>query len=83
MRNFMIGATLYTFIILLVYRIHYSIDVFTGAIFAEWCFGKVDKYTKRIDKIWMLLLDELMIKIESKDSNNIIHKESVLTDKQI
>jgi len=80
MRNFMIGATLYTFLILLVYRIHYSIDVFTGAIFAEWCFGKVDIYGKKIDRIWMLILDEIMIRIETKDSNNIIHKESVIIE---
>lgn len=42
MRNFCICVGIYTIFILLTYRIHYSIDVFTGVIFAEWVFGKVD-----------------------------------------
>jgi len=42
MRNFAIGVAIYTIFVLLTYRIHYSIDIFTGVIFAEWCFGKVD-----------------------------------------
>jgi hypothetical protein len=42
MRNFAICVAIYTIFILLTYRIHYSIDIFTGVVFAEWCFGKVD-----------------------------------------
>jgi len=48
MRNFSIGVAIYTIFILLTYRIHYSIDVFTGVIFAEWCFGKVDLHLETI-----------------------------------
>jgi len=48
MRNFAICVAIYTIFILLTYRIHYSIDVFTGVIFAEWCFGKVDLHQDKI-----------------------------------
>jgi hypothetical protein len=48
MRNFAICVAIYTIFILLSYRIHYSIDVFTGVIFAEWCFGKVDLHQDKI-----------------------------------
>jgi len=48
MRNFSICVAIYTIFILLTYRIHYSIDVFTGVIFAEWCFGKVDLHHEKI-----------------------------------
>jgi len=41
-RNYVIGVAIYTILILLVYRIHYSIDIFTGVIFAEWTFNKID-----------------------------------------
>jgi len=45
-RNAMIGATIYTCFILLIYRIHYSIDIFTGVFFSEWCFNKLKTYYK-------------------------------------
>jgi len=48
MRNFAICVAIYTIFILLTYRIHYSIDIFTGVIFAEWCFGKVDLHHDKI-----------------------------------
>jgi len=51
-RNFVIGTLLYTILILLVYRIHYSIDIFTGVIFAEWCFCKVDSHKDTLDYYW-------------------------------
>lgn len=52
-RNFVIFAALYTMLILLVYRIHYSIDIFTGVFFAEWCFGKVDAHKDIVDGYWI------------------------------
>jgi len=48
MRNFSICVAIYTIFVLLTYRIHYSIDIFTGVIFAEWCFGKVDLHHEKI-----------------------------------
>ena len=48
-RNFVILTAIYTIAILLIYRIHYSIDVFTGVFFAEWCFGKVNLYKDGIE----------------------------------
>jgi len=52
-RNFVILTAIYTILILLIYRIHYSIDIFTGVIFAEWCFCKVDGYKDIMDYYWV------------------------------
>jgi len=48
-RNFVILSAIYTILVLLTYRIHYSIDVFAGVFFAEWCFTKVDQNKDCID----------------------------------
>ena len=48
-RNFVLGVTAYTIMILFIYRIHYTIDVFTGVFFAEWCFGKIDLVKEKIE----------------------------------
>jgi len=40
---------IYTAFILLVYHVHYSIDLFTGAFFAHWVFMMVDSYKEKID----------------------------------
>jgi len=55
-RNFIIGSLIYTVIILLVYRIHYSIDVFAGIIYADWCFGKIDAVRHHIDDFFLDLV---------------------------
>jgi len=47
-----IGA-IYTCFILLVYQIHYSIDIFTGCIFAHWCFMMYDQNADTIDGFFM------------------------------
>jgi len=49
MRNFVILVLGYTIFTLLVYRIHYSIDIFAGVFYADWCFHKVDLYKDSID----------------------------------
>jgi len=59
LRNFVIGSLLYTILILLIYRTHYSIDVFTGVIFAEWCFCKADNHKESIDKWWVNCLSKV------------------------
>jgi hypothetical protein len=46
----------YTIMCLLIYRIHYSIDIFTGVFFADWCF-------LRVQQICDALIDPLAIKI--------------------
>jgi len=83
LRNAMIAATLYTFLILLVYRIHYSIDIFTGAIFAEWCFGKIDTHCKGLDKIWISLLARMTVKSEEKDLVSNDHANRSNLERQI
>jgi hypothetical protein len=53
LRNFVIATLAYTALILLTYRIHYSIDIFVGIFFAEWCFGKVHTYKDTLDNWWI------------------------------
>jgi len=74
-RNFVLGVAAYTIMILLIYRIHYSIDVFTGVIFAEWCFGKIDSVKDRIENtssFIMMNIQQSIDKIFKKKS--IVHK---------
>jgi len=60
------GVAAYTMLILLVYRIHYSIDIFTAVIFAEWCFTKVDLHKESLDYYWVYCLNRLRHLIEIK-----------------
>ncbi len=46
---FSVIAGLYTAFILLVYQVHYSIDMFTGAFFAHYCFLMINSYRPYID----------------------------------
>jgi hypothetical protein len=55
-RNFVIFSGIYTVLILLVYRIHYFIDVFTGLLFAEWVFCKVDKHKDTLDRCFAIVM---------------------------
>jgi len=58
-RNFVILAGIYTVLILMVYRIHYSIDCFTGVFFAEWCFTKIDLNKEFIDNVPRKIISKL------------------------
>jgi len=58
-RNFVIAILIYTILILLVYRIHYSIDIFAGVFFADWCFYKIDLIKDRIDALWVTCLTKI------------------------
>jgi hypothetical protein len=57
-RNFVSLAALYTMLILMVYRIHYSIDIFTGVFFADWCFDKVDARREKVDALWAKIIEK-------------------------
>jgi len=59
MRNFVIVSAIYTMLVLVIFRTHYSIDVFTGVVFAELCYTKADKYRETIDKYWVHYLNKL------------------------
>jgi len=59
LRNFVIGTAIYTILILIIYRTHYSIDVFTGVIFAELCFTKADTHKDTLDKYWVHYITKL------------------------
>jgi hypothetical protein len=51
MRNFISVVLVYTVFILLVYRIHYTADIFTGVFFADWCYLTVKNNQEFFDKL--------------------------------
>jgi len=59
-RNFVIAAGIYTMLTLVVYRIHYFIDVFTGFIFAEWVFCKVNTHKETLDRYFAIGLKKVL-----------------------
>jgi len=67
-RNFVILAGAYTVLILLVYRIHYFIDVFTGLFFAEWVFSKVNKHKDTLDRYFSIAMKKLRSILGFKES---------------
>lgn len=76
-RNFVIGAGIYTMLILLVYRIHYFIDVFTGLIFAEWVWCKVDKHKDTLDGYFAFVMNKLRSILGAKETKiTIVDRES-------
>lgn len=64
MRNLILCFTVYTMLILMMYRIHYSIDLFVGLFFADWCFWKVDAIRGKLDTWWVNIF--INIKIYSR-----------------
>jgi len=48
-RNFICVVLALTIFTLLVYRIHYTIDIFTGVFFADWCFNFATKRQNSLD----------------------------------
>lgn len=48
-QNYIRINLVYTIFILIVYQAHYSIDIFTGVFFADYCFGKIDSKKEFID----------------------------------
>jgi hypothetical protein len=71
-RNFVIGAGIYTVLILLVYRIHYFIDVFTGLLFAEWVFCKVDRHKDALDRYFAFAMTKLKSLLGAKGTKIMI-----------
>ena len=53
MANLLAIGGVYTGFILLAYRVHYSIDLFTGVTFAHWLFMLVDQNKEKIDNIFI------------------------------
>jgi len=51
-RNYAIFVLLFTIFVLFTFRIHYSIDVFAGIFYADWCFTKVNQNKDAIDNFW-------------------------------
>jgi len=80
-RNFVILAGIYTVLTLLVYQIHYSIDIFTGVFFADWCFNKVEANRERIDALWAKITGKLKA-LFGKIMNGQKFEKNVLADVQ-
>jgi len=51
MQIFLSAVLAFTIFILLVYRIHYTADIFAGVFFADWCFLIVSRNQDWFDKI--------------------------------
>jgi len=80
-RNFVILAGIYTVLTLLVYQIHYSIDIFTGVFFADWCFNKVEAKRELIDALWTKITGKLKA-LFGKIMNGKKFEKNVLADVQ-
>jgi len=52
MRNYVLMNLVYTIFILIVYQAHYSIDIFTGVFFADYCYRRIDSYKQHIDQFF-------------------------------
>jgi hypothetical protein len=80
-RNFVILAGIYTILTLLVYRIHYFIDVFTGLLFAEWVFCKVDQHKDTLDGYFATIMRKIRSLLGFKDIqlNTVGSDQAVLT----
>lgn len=50
---FTVVGGFYTGFILLTYRVHYSIDIFTGLVYAHWCYLMMDRYKEPIDTFFV------------------------------
>jgi len=61
-RNFAIVSLIYTMLILMVYRIHYLVDIFAGVFFADWCFFRVDQLKKWLDPLYCKIMDKVQNK---------------------
>jgi len=81
-RNFVIGVLIYTMLILVVYRIHYSIDVFTGFFFADWCFNKVDFHKDKLDGVWTTLFSKIKSIFTKKNVELPLTKEEIKNIRQ-
>jgi len=51
LKYFCSALLLLTIFILLVYRIHYTADIFTGVFFADYCYMVVSKHQDKIDRV--------------------------------
>jgi len=56
-----IVTLIYTMLTLVVYRIHYSIDIFAGVFFADWCFIRMNQLKDFIDP----LIFKILFKVKS------------------
>jgi len=58
-RNFAIFSLIFTMLTLLVYRIHYFVDIFAGVFFADWSFFRVDQLKEYLDPLYVKIMFKL------------------------
>jgi len=58
-RNFAIFSLIFTMLTLLVYRIHYFVDIFAGVFFADWSFFRVDQLKEYLDPLYIKIMYKL------------------------
>jgi hypothetical protein len=61
MVTFIALGGLYTMFVLVVFRIHYSIDVFAGVIVAHWCFLVVDQNKEKLDSLIHIIYTKIKV----------------------
>jgi len=79
-RNFNLVVVAYTILILLIYRIHYSIDIFAGVFFADWVFFRVDSIKDKVDALWLKIT--LRIKKMFTRKTRVKQNDQVLEDEE-
>jgi len=77
-RNIVLAFAAYTVVVLLVYRIHYFIDIFTGVFFADYMWCKMNYLRKFIDPVIVKVFNKIYSLIWGKQE-----KEAAKSDKQI
>jgi len=73
---------IYTILILFIYRIHYSIDVFTGVFFADYCFIRMDQLKSFFDPLIFKIFVKIKSIIFKKPPQNQENKKEIQKDKQ-
>ncbi len=78
MRNLVLIPMIYTVITLLVYRIHYSIDILVGLVFSDLCFWWVDRHIHKMDFVAVSLLMTLRKMVKGEDKTEMKDQEELV-----
>jgi len=86
MRNLALVPTIYTVIILFVYRVHYFIDILVGLVFSDMCFWWVDRHIHKLDVIAVSIVEGFkwaLSKIHKDEEKKEFKDQEELVVKQI
>jgi len=83
-RNIVLAFAAYTVVVLLVYRIHYFIDIFTGVFFADYMWVKMNYLRKFIDPVIVKVSNKIYSLIwgkqEKKEAEEVVVKEEKIKE---